>query len=340
MHPLKRTVSLGNPVGYIGESHSTQMMLEKAQRAARSNASILLLGETGVGKDKIARFIHLSSLRASSPFTVVNCAAVPESLFESELFGYEKGSFTGANQQRLGLFEVTNGGTIFLDEVAELKAPTQAKLLRVLQDGEFTRIGGSCRVHVDVRIIAATNKDLSKEMRNCQFREDLFFRLNVITISVPPLRERGRDILILAKHFVEEHCRTLNRPLMHLTYEAVEALVTYDWPGNVRQLDNVMHRAVIMSTDTVIRREDLMLEQPGAPSPNELPPALLRLPFHRSVEVYKRMLLQHVIAKNNGSQVKAAVALNLQPSYLCRLCKKLAISKTSLEPPYADDRFP
>ncbi|MFP5356760.1 MAG: sigma-54 interaction domain-containing protein, partial [Gemmatimonadota bacterium] len=232
----------------IGDSPALHGVLDAVQRAAPTNATVLILGESGVGKELVARAIHRNSLRARERFVQVNCAAIPEELIESELFGHEKGSFTGAADRQLGKFELADRGTIFLDEVADMSLKTQAKVLRVLQDGEVTRIGGAKRVQVDVRVLAATNKDLQEEISAGRFREDLFYRLNVVPLHVPPLRERREDIPLLAQHFVDQLARRDGAPQRLLDAGALEALSRMEWPGNVRELENVLSRAVLTAS--------------------------------------------------------------------------------------------
>ena len=228
---------------------------------------MLLLGESGTGKEVFARAMHAWSPRRARPFVVVNCAALPEELVESELFGHEKGAFTGAHQRRPGKLELADGGTVFLDEIGEMPPTLQAKLLRVLQDHAFERVGGTGTIQVDVRVIAATNRDLGRAVQEGRFREDLFFRLNVIPITLPPLRERREDVPLLAEFFLKKLAEDLERPGVSLSPEAREALLHLDWPGNVRELHNVLERAVVLSSGDVIEPEDLEVLAPATPSP-------------------------------------------------------------------------
>ena len=317
--------------GSVGERYKTLIvesprMREVAntlRKAARSNSTVLLLGESGVGKEILARSIHNWSPRANRPFVAVNCVALSDQLLESELFGHEKGAFTGAHQQKKGLLEVAQGGTIFLDEIGDMKPGLQAKLLRVLQDREFDRVGGTQPIKVDIRVIAATNQDLKAAMRDGRFRKDLFFRLNVVSVTIPPLRERREDIPALAKFFVGRYAKELKRPHLAIQPNAIEALRQYDWPGNVRELANVIERAVVLASGDAINVDDLVLEAGEANGqPTE---TLMLLPFHESVEHFKRMRLQEAIAKAGGSKIKAARALQLQPTYLSRLCRQMGI---------------
>ena len=307
----------------IVESPRMREVVDTLRKAARSNSTILLLGESGVGKEILARSIHSWSPRASKPFIAVNCVALSDQLLESELFGHEKGSFTGAYQQKKGLLEVAQGGTIFLDEIGDMKPSLQAKLLRVLQDREFERVGGTQSIKVDVRVIAATNQDLKEAIKDGRFRKDLFFRLNVVSVTIPPLRERREDIPALAKFFVGRYGKDLKRPEFEINKKAIEALRQYDWPGNVRELANVIERAIVLANGNAITVADLTLETPDTDGRSI--DAIMLLQFHESVEHFKRLRLQEAISKAGGSKTKAAQALGLQPTYLSRLCKQMGI---------------
>ncbi|MEJ5300953.1 MAG: sigma-54 dependent transcriptional regulator [Thermodesulforhabdaceae bacterium] len=244
----------------IAESKVMKELLEKVKRIAASDATVLITGETGVGKDLFARTIHAMSPRSKYPFVEINCSALPEQLLESELFGHEKGAFTGAKERKLGLFEVANGGTIFLDEIGELVPGLQAKLLRILEDHSVRRLGGTQSHRVDIRIIAATNQDLQGYVRENKFRKDLYFRLNTIPLHIPPLRERPEDIMPLAKHFVSEHNRKYSRKFQGFSPEAEKLLLAYSWPGNVRELAHVLERICIMHDDRLIDTSHLPKE--------------------------------------------------------------------------------
>jgi transcriptional regulator with PAS, ATPase and Fis domain len=299
-------------------------VVEITRKAARSDSTVLLLGESGVGKEILARSIHNWSPRAAKAFVAVNCVALSDQLLESALFGHEKGAFTGAHQQKKGLLETAQRGTIFLDEIGDMKPNLQAKLLRVLQDREFDRVGGTQPIKVDIRVIAATNQDLKKAIADGRFRKDLYFRLNVVTVVIPPLHERREDIPPLAKFFVDRYAHETKRPQMRLHAEAIEALRCYDWPGNVRELANVIERAVVLADDDTIGVDDLILEMPDTDGQDK--EVLMFLPFHESVDHFKRLRLQDAIAKAGGNKTKAAQALQLQPTYLSRLCKQMDIS--------------
>ncbi|MBK6913573.1 MAG: sigma 54-interacting transcriptional regulator [Ignavibacteriales bacterium] len=242
----------------IGNSQQINYTLNKVKQVAPLDATVLILGETGTGKELIAKAIHNLSNRKENAFITVNCAALPAQLIESELFGHEKGSFTGALEKRIGKFEVADGGTIFLDEIGELPLEIQAKLLRVLQEKEFERLGGKSTVHSDVRIVAATNRDLEKEVEQGKFRSDLFFRLNVFPIVVPPLRERKDDIPLLVKYFIDKYSKKLGKELKSIKKTDIDTFINYNWPGNIRELEHMIERAIIVSEGTNLNFEKLL----------------------------------------------------------------------------------
>jgi transcriptional regulator with GAF, ATPase, and Fis domain len=244
----------------VGTSSALRRMLKRVEAVAETPASVLLQGESGVGKELVAHAIHLRSPRAAGPLVKVNCASIPKELFESEFFGHVKGAFTGANRDRIGRFQLADGGTLFLDEVGEIPIESQGKLLRVLQESEFERVGDDVTRSVDVRVIAATNRNLEELIVDGSFREDLFYRLSVFPVDVPPLRERGDDVVQLAQHFLEQTCKDFGREVLTLTRTQTANLRAYDWPGNVRELKNVIERAVILSQGKVLR---LDLSMPG-----------------------------------------------------------------------------
>lgn len=241
----------------IGESPAIKKIIEEVKKIANAKSNVLLLGETGTGKELIARAIHFSSNRAEKPFIPINCSAIPENLLESELFGHVRGAFTGAVSSKRGLFEEANGGTVFLDEIADLPLSLQAKLLRVLEDQEIRPIGSNQSVKVDIRFISATNKDLSQLVREGRFREDLFYRLNVINIVLPPLRERGNDIELLVRYFIEKYSKEHGKEIKGIDESALRLLKKYRWPGNIRELQNVIERAVLITEDGILRKEHL-----------------------------------------------------------------------------------
>jgi transcriptional regulator with GAF, ATPase, and Fis domain len=240
----------------VGESAAVRAMLRDVKKVAGVETTVLLMGETGVGKELVARAIHDASPRQTRPLVKVNCGAIPQGLVESELFGHERGAFTGALQKRIGRFEMADKGTLFMDEVGELPLETQVKLLRVLQEQEFERIGGTRSQRVDVRLVAATNRDLETEVNGGRFRRDLFYRLNVFPVRIPPLRERSGDIPLLVKHFLAQLQRKLAKPLQAVTDEGMRRLQDYPWPGNIRELQNVLERACVMATSPIVEVDD------------------------------------------------------------------------------------
>ncbi len=246
--------------GMVGNCTAMQDVFERVRKVAASPATVLVLGESGTGKELVARAIHEQSARRDGPLVAVNCAAIPEGLLESELFGHEKGAFTGAQAAHAGLVESADGGTLFLDEIGELPPPAQARLLRMLQDGEVRRVGSTRPRKVDVRVVAATHRDLPKRVQEGTFRQDLYFRLRVVEIKLPPLRERGEDVPALAKHLLEKTCQRLNRPAATLSPEALVAISSHPWPGNVRELENAIERAIILADSPVITPGLLALE--------------------------------------------------------------------------------
>ena len=256
--------------GIVGHSSCLRQVLKQVEKVAQSDSTVLLLGETGTGKELIARALHRTSKRANRPFVRVNCAAIPQSLIASELFGHEKGAFTGALERRLGRFEAANGGTLFLDEIGELPMETQIALLRVLQEREFERVGSNHPISVDVRLIAATNRDLPSAMAAGTFRQDLFYRLNVFPITVPPLRERVEDIPLLVEYFVGHFVKVAGKTIRHIGKRTLERLQSYRWPGNIRELQNVVERAVVLSeTDTFVIDDSWLESEPEYSSAHE-----------------------------------------------------------------------
>ncbi|KPV49574.1 transcriptional regulator, partial [Kouleothrix aurantiaca] len=281
-------------------------------RVAASDASVLVTGETGTGKELAANLIHQNSARRSGPPVKVNCAALPETLIESELFGHEKGAFTGAVAQRKGRFEQAHKGTIFLDEVGEITLPVQKKLLRVLQEGEIERVGGTGIVKVDVRVVAATNRDLLDEVKQGNFREDLYYRLNVINIHMPPLRERRGDIPILIEHFLDKYRYKPGAPPTRISEDALERLEKYDWPGNVRQLENEIERAVVLSQGNVITSHALNLSQHGIPTQIDLATRVRnREKLSDVLAEIERVMLFEALQQSDSDEKEAAQRLGL-----------------------------
>jgi Nif-specific regulatory protein len=295
------------PSAIVGRAAPMRELYSMMDRVAGTETTVLVSGESGTGKELVARALHERSGRAKAAFIAVNCAALPESVIESELFGHERGSFTGAQEQRRGRFELADGGTLFLDEVGELSQAVQAKLLRVLQEGEFQRVGGSVTLKVDVRVIAATNRDLEKEVAESRFRADLFWRLNVFPLRVPPLRERRSDIVLLADYFAEKHGRRSGKPILRISSPAIDLLMTYHWPGNVRELENCVERAVILSTDAVIHAYHLPPSLQSADSTGTGPASTLDASLAR----LERELLVEALKICRGNAAAAARRLGV-----------------------------
>ncbi len=308
----------------VGDSQKIKAIIESAQRAANSDASILLLGESGTGKELFARSVHQWSPRQGMPMVVINCVALTETLLENELFGHERGSFTGADRLQKGKLEMADGGTVFLDEIGDMPLPLQAKLLRVLQDKEFQRVGGTRPVSVNIRFVAATNKDLKQAVKAGQFREDLFFRLNVVSFTLPPLRDRSEDVPRLAEFFLKRHAYEAKRPNVTLSPAARTALTHYPWPGNIRELDNVLSRAVVLSPSDVIEPEFLALTTDEAAGRGTAEHALpyMNLTYHESMEAHSAHIIERALDRAAGNQTKAAEFLDLQRTYLARLIKQ------------------
>jgi DNA-binding NtrC family response regulator len=318
---LRRELERGPARGatLVLEDPRSLALLEQARRAASSSATVLLLGESGTGKEVLAREVHRSSERAAGPFVALNCAALPETLLESELFGHERGAFTGAESRRIGRIEAAHGGTLFLDEVGDASPAVQTRLLRVLQERCFERLGGRGSIEVDLRLIAATNRPLEQAVRAGQFREDLYYRLAVIALTLPPLRERPQDIEPLARAFVAEFAAEVKRPQLALAPAALDCLRRHTWPGNVRELRNAVERAVVLCAGERLEPEDLPPEVAGLQSCED---SAGGEHFHGQVEHFRRQVLSEALAAHGGNQTAAARALGLQRSYLARLLRK------------------
>ena len=304
----------------VGESPAMQRVYHFISKVAPIDSTILISGESGTGKELAARAIHRNSKRVQKPFMAVNCAALNESLLESELFGHEKGSFTGAFAQKKGRLEVADGGTVFLDEIGELTPALQVKLLRVLQEREFERVGGTTTIKVDLRLLAATNKNLEEAIETGEFRQDLYYRLNVVSIEMPALRERREDVMLLANYFADKYAAKCNRRLIGFSAEARACLTVYDWPGNVRELENAIERAIVLGTTDLILPEDL----PEAVLESELSPTST-LRYHEAVTQTKKQIIIDAMAQANGSYTGAAKLLGVHPNYLHRLIRNLNI---------------
>src|ERR1700723_1606368 len=308
----------------VGTSQALELVLSRASKVAATDSTVLITGETGTGKELVARAIHRRSDRVSGPFVGVNCAAIPPDLIASELFGHEKGAFTGATQQRLGRFELANGGTIFLDEVGELPVETQIALLRVLQEHEFERVGGTRRIRADIRVIAATHRDLQAAIRSGSFRSDLFYRLNVFPIEIPSLRERREDIPMLVEYFIDRYARKASKKIKRINKKTLELLQSYAWPGNIRELQNVIERSMILCETEIFSIDE-----------NWLPPSLA-LESKQQVELRRRFLLQEkdmieTALKDTGGRVSgpagAAVRLGMPRSTMESKIRSLRSNK-------------
>lgn len=316
------------PYNFIGESEEINRALRLVNRVARTNARVIILGETGTGKELVASALHYNSLRSGGPFVRVNCAALPEQLLESELFGYEKGSFTGADRPRVGRFEHANGGTIFLDEVADMSLFTQAKVLRVIQEKEFERIGSNETRKVDVRIISATNKDLLELMKRGLFREDLYFRLNVVSIRLPPLRERTGDIELLVDFFIHRAAQEMNKEIRGIDPQAMAILTSYEWPGNIRELENTIERAVLLAEGDTLTSDDLELLLAGERRDDE--GDAIRLPAEGIALVEaERQLITQALERSRWVQKDAARLLGISGRTLNYKVKNLGITHAS-----------
>ena len=309
----------------VGESRVMEEILALVKRVAQSRATVLVTGESGTGKELIARAIHQCSNRAAKSFISVNCAALTETLLESELFGHERGAFTHAVAMRKGRFELADGGTLFMDEVAEMSQGLQVKLLRVLQEMEFERVGGVRTIKVDVRVVAASNRDLKEEVEAGRFREDLFYRLNVVHLHLPPLRQRQEDIPLLAAHFIKKYVQENLRDKTRITPEALKVLIQYAWPGNVRELENVMERAVILCSNNVISPQDLPAELAPAPAESRLDVDRfipLNTPLPEALDAIEEQMIRRALEKSGQVQVRAAELLGITKSLLQYKLKK------------------
>ncbi len=309
----------------VGNSEAITQVFELIKKVADTDSTVLILGESGTGKELINRAIHYNSQRREGPLIPVNCAAIPEELLESELFGHERGAFTHAVRTRIGRFEQASGGTIFLDEIADMSPSLQVKILRVLQDRSFERIGGVKTIKVDIRVIAATNQDLEEMVRQNRFREDLYYRLNVIPIRVPPLRERVTDIPLLVQHFLQEFSRKKKKPVKRLSPQVMDLLMRYPWPGNIRELENLMERLVILSEGDEVQASDLperFHEKPAASSvkPQEFPDQGIHLTAE--VQEFERDLILKALDKSNWVKSRAAQLLHLNRTTLLEKMKK------------------
>jgi DNA-binding NtrC family response regulator len=331
---LRATAPSAQPI--LGGCEALKKALGRLERAAKSGTStVLLLGETGSGKELMARFLHEKSARSGGPFIELNCSAIPEQLLESELYGHERGAFTDAKRFRKGLFELADGGTLFLDEIGEMAPQLQSKLLRVLETRTFRRVGGHVDINVDVRVVAATHRDLTKMVAEGQFREDLFFRLNVVPVEIPPLRERREDVAVLAEHFVQRFCRELGRPAARLDPRALALLETYAWPGNVRELKNAIERVVLLEADDEILPEHLPAEISRAAATTNA--AGSGDPFPRGVVLpfteIEKMAIEHALRVCDGNKTRAATQLGISRQTLRTKLKEYALGDDGEELP-------
>jgi Nif-specific regulatory protein len=307
----------------VGESTRMKEIFQFLARVAPAESTVLIEGESGTGKELAARALHRNSRRGSKPFVAINCAAIPESLLESDLFGHERGAFTGASILKKGRLEVADGGVVFLDEIGELAPALQVKLLRVLQEREFERVGGTHPIKVDIRLVAATNRDLDDAVHKGEFRQDLYYRLAVVRLTMPPLRERREDIPMLTRHFVQKYAKRSKVKPKPVSREAMAALVSYEWPGNVRELENAIERALVMGSSDALLLEDLpesLLEQ-------ESPAEMHEGKYHASVKDLKKQLIFDAVEQTGGNYVEAAGILGVHPNYLHRLIRNLNLKE-------------
>jgi transcriptional regulator with GAF, ATPase, and Fis domain len=326
-HRLRAEIAVAHEM--VGAGPAIREMEKFIARVAPTGSTVLIRGESGTGKELVARAIHRNSPRCDRAFVAINCAAITDTLLESELFGHEKGAFTGAVGQQKGKLEVADGGTLFLDEVGELALSLQAKLLRVLQEREFERVGGTRSIRVDIRLIAATNRDLKAAIQTGAFRQDLYYRLNVVTLTTPPLRQRREDIPLLASHFTRMHARQARRPVQGVSEGALAHLMQYDWPGNIRELENALERAVVLGSTQWVLPEDL---------PEEVvetePAGVADTHYHETVKESKKDLILKAVQQTSGNYTEAARLLGIHPNYLHRLIRNLnlkaALSKISV----------
>jgi Nif-specific regulatory protein len=314
---------LGAKYEIVGDSKTLSKAISDAFKVANSAVSTLIVGESGTGKELLARLIHRAGARRDKPMIVLNCAALPEPLLEDELFGHEKGAYTGAIGQKIGKFELADGGTIFLDEIGEMHSGMQAKLLRVLQEGSFYRVGGNKSVYVDVRVLAATNKKIDEEVSSGRFREDLYYRLNVVQIHVPPLRERKEDVPLLARHFVDIFKQERGLPNLTISKNAMDKMIQYDWPGNVREMRNALERAVVMGNGLEILPEDMPIPmlKPSHPGMR------VGLTLEEAMNSFKKEFITLNLRHTGGNRAKAAKILGIQRTYLSRLVSKFSLQK-------------
>lgn len=317
---LKKQLDLKYQI--VGESKEIKKVIADAMKVADSKTTVLIEGESGTGKELIARLIHKSGPRGDKPFVVVNCGAIPETLLEAELFGHEKGAFTGALFKKIGLFETAHGGTVFLDEIGEMSQAMQVKLLRVLQEGTLNRIGSTRTITVDVRVLAATNKDLEKMTGERKFREDLFYRINIVQLRVPPLRERREDIRVLAEHFLERFASEKGLRKIDFSSESMKAILSYDWPGNVRELENAIERAVVMGDGKRIMADDLPIRKTVIALEKGVE---VGMTLKKAQDVFRKEFVRRTLAYTRGNRKKAAEIMGIQRTYISKLISELEL---------------
>ncbi|MBI3183887.1 MAG: sigma-54-dependent Fis family transcriptional regulator [Myxococcales bacterium] len=325
---LRRRLKQLGPAEFIGQSATMRRVFELIERVAPAKASVAITGESGTGKEMVARSIHNLSARRERPFIAVNCASIPATLMESEIFGHERGAFTGADQRRPGVFELAHGGTLFLDEVGEIPVELQAKLLRVLEEGRLRRLGGKVEIEVDVRVLCATNRDLKSEIRNARFREDLFFRLNVFQIALPPLRERREDVPLLVQYFVEKFNAEAGKRVSGVHPDALDLLRSYDWPGNIRELRNAVERAVILCDGELITREHLPPDMAGRGPERQT----FRLPYGLTLDLVEKEYILGSLQRNGGNKARTAEILGVSEKTLYNKLNRYAAEARTEQP--------
>jgi len=327
---MDKSFDFGN---IIGKSNSMKEIFKVVKQIADSKSTALIMGESGTGKELISRAIHYNSNRKGHPFVTINCAAIPETLIESELFGHEKGAFTNAIERKLGRFEVAHQGTLFLDEIGELSLATQAKILRFLEEREFNRVGGSKTIKVDVRLITATNKDLNQLIKKGLFREDLYYRINVVPITIPPLRERKEDIPLLVEHFISRFSVENNKSVKGITKEALSLVMQYEWPGNIRELENLIERVIALTSNEYIEINELPLSFKNVPKINELKDSILnrKVSFLQAEEEFEKEVILDALKKTNYIQSRAAEILGISRRILKYKMDKLGINHAKVE---------
>jgi two-component system response regulator HydG len=323
----KRLRRMSVPQEVVGKSPAFSRVVEVVRQVAPTKSTVLLSGESGTGKEVVTNLIHGMSARSDEPLVKVNCAAIPETLLEAELFGYEKGSFTGATHQKIGQFETAHGGTIFLDEVADMSLTLQAKLLRCLQEGELKRVGGTETISIDVRLVAATNQNLLDAIAEKRFREDLYYRLNVISIHLPPLRERQDDIPLLAGFFIKKYASENKKKISGISQDCLDTLTSYHWPGNIRELENVVEQMVVMTRDQLLRKDGLPSKLRGGSERRDT----LILPLGSSMEAIETAAIQETLAMTGGNKEEAAAILGIHVATLYRKLSALDTSQNASE---------